>query len=284
MSTLAAEPSQDFETLRVYIEEQCAIDVPKADSHLFESRLKQLLVENQCDTYSEFCQMAKADQTGSIRERIIDAITTNDTFWFRDEHTWTVMREVIIPRFAKDLAEGKKDKIRIWSTACSTGEETYSLAILIDQFIKSHSSMGLKPEQFDILGTDISPSALFIAISARFNKISMARGVPEDVKASYFTESANISILNEDIKKRVKYKKFNLQDSFAELGTFDLILCRNVAIYFSAEFKQDLFTRMAQVMNPEGFFMLGSCENLVGSQTAFEMKDHESITYYTKQG
>jgi chemotaxis protein methyltransferase CheR len=222
---------EEFDLLRKYIQENCGILVGDEKSYLIESRLAQLVVENGCTDFMQFYLKTRQDTGGTLRDKIIDAMTTNETLWFRDNGPWKLFRETLIPDFIDVLKTGKKKRIRIWSAACSTGQEPYSLAMLIQDALEA-SHCSVRPGQFEIIGTDISPSALFLAISGRYNQIAMSRGMDDIHKARYFVQKGRIWELKPDMRNRVTFKQFNLQHSFNMLGPFDLVLCRNVAIYF----------------------------------------------------
>lgn len=273
---------QEFELLREYIHRHCGIVVGDGKTYLIESRLAHLVVETGCSTFEEFYRKTTLDPTGSLRDKIVDAITTNETLWFRDGKPWVTLREQVLPELIQKVREGRQQKIRIWCAASSTGQEPYSLAMLIDSMLPAGLGGAVTPAHFEIVATDISPSVLFLAISGRYNQIEMSRGMEESFKTKYFSKMGVIWVLNEAIRKRVTFKKFNLQDSLAALGKFDMVLCRNVAIYFSDEFKKGLFSRIAQALNPAGFFFLGAAESLMGHSTAFKMVEYKQGIYYRK--
>ncbi len=276
---------QEFDLLRDFIHQQCGIHLGDDKSYLMESRLAHLVAETGAKNFNEFYLKAKVDAKGILRDRIVDAITTNETLWFRDGKPWVALKEAILPEFIKDLREGRRNKIRIWSAASSTGQEAYSLAMMIDTLLGPAPVPGSPtPASFEIVGTDISPSVLFLAIAGRYNQIEISRGLDEGHRNKYFTKQGPVWVLNEALRKRVTFKKFNLQDPFAPLGTFDMILCRNVAIYFSDEFKRELFKKIAQVLHPGGVFFVGSSESLSGYSSAFKMMEYKDAIYYKKAG
>jgi len=271
---------KEFDLLRAYIKESCGIAVGDEKSYLIESRLAKLLVETGSKDFSEFYYKAKSEAVGNLRDKIVDAMTTNETLWFRDKSLWDAMREQILPGFLDDLAKKKTNKIRIWSAACSTGQEPYSLTMMIDDLVASRKWPGVKTEQFEIMATDISPSALFLAMSGRYNRLAMSRGMSDYFKSRYFKEMGNTAMLNEEIRKRVKFKKLNLQGSFLSLGRFDLVLLRNVAIYFSETFKRELFSKIAKTLNKDRLFILGASESLTGYSTDFNLQTYKKAMYY----
>ena len=275
---------QEFNLLRDFIRLNCGIQLNDDKTYLIESRLAHLVMETGAKDFTEFYQKAKHDPSGSLRDRIVDAITTNETLWFRDGKPWVALKEHILPEFIKDLKEGRKRKIRIWSAASSTGQEAYSLTMLIDTLLGPSPSPEATPASFEIIGTDISPSVLFLAIAGRYNQIEISRGLEEYYRDKYFTKQGVVWVLNEAIRKRVTFKKFNLQDSFAPLGRFDLVLCRNVAIYFSDAFKKEIFAKIEQALNPGSPFFVGSAESLSGYTNAFKLMEYKDAIYYRKAG
>jgi chemotaxis protein methyltransferase CheR len=156
--------------------------------------------------------------------------------------------------------------------------------MLIDTLLGPNPSPEAAPASFEIIGTDISPSVLFLAIAGRYNQIEITRGLEDYYRNKYFTKQGMVWVLNEAIRKRVTFKKFNLQDSFAQLGRFDMVLCRNVAIYFSDIFKRELFAKLAQTLNPGGHLFIGSAESLSGYSNAFKLIEYKNAIYYRKAG
>ncbi|MFN8614368.1 MAG: protein-glutamate O-methyltransferase CheR [Vampirovibrionales bacterium] len=272
----------EFAELRDFLETHCGIALDANKTYLVESRLTQLLLELGFSTFSELnvqLRQAKVGGNKQLVDQIIDAMTTNETYWFRDGAPYDMLYNVLLPEFEQQLASGKKQKIRIWSAACSTGQEPYSIAILIHELARKGKGRKLL-ENVEILATDISRTALTLAKSGRYNKISMARGIEDEYKLRYFDNSDTISVLKPEIKNMVTLKQFNLQDSFKVWGQFDLILLRNVAIYFSRDFKRDLYTKVAGALYPGGYFMLGSSEFLMECQELYERQSYERCSYY----
>jgi len=275
--------TEEFNLLRNFILKHSEIEVKPEKTYLIESRLSRMMVELGASNFKEFYNNAQKDTSGKLRERIIDAMTTNETFWFRDAKPWALMRETIFPAIIEAARSRPGGKIRIWSAACSTGQEPYSLAMVIDDVLSSGRYPGVRLEQFEIVATDISPSVLFLANSGRYNQLAMSRGLPEAYKNKYFTQQGKIWVVNPTLKTRITFKKFNLQEHPSALGKFDYVLCRNVAIYFTDQFKRELFRRIHGILNPPGFFLLGSSESLVGYSTEFEMVEAQGAIYYKKK-
>lgn len=272
----------EFTQLRDFIEKQCGIALESGKAYLVESRLTQLLLELGYTNYADLLENAQKGLNGVNRpivDKIVDAMTTNETYWFRDNSPYVALTEVLIPQFSKLLNSREKSKIRIWSAACSTGQEPYSIAMLLHEYARKHNTPHLI-QKVEIVATDISPSALMLAKNGRYNGISMSRGIEPDMRDRYFTEQGSVAIIKPEIKSMVTLKRFNLQDSFLTMGHFDLIFMRNVAIYFSRDFKKDLYKKVADALNPGGNFFLGSSEFLMDGQEYFNRRSHGRCTYY----
>ena len=269
----------EYALMQKYIEEQCGIRLEKGKEYLIESRLTDLVIENDCNSFKEFHSKAKSDSSGKLKDRIVDAMTTNETLFFRDNSAWEYIKNIAVPMLL-DKAE-KGEKARIWSAAASTGQEAYSLLMLLHDMAKARGKPNLL-DNIEIIGTDISTSALFLAISARYDSMTVARGTPPDKKKNYFTQNGNVWEFDQILKKRVTFKHFNLQSSFISLGKFDLILCRYVAIYFSDLFKRELFSKIAKALKPGCVLMLGATESLRGLSKDFKITYHKEAVINKK--
>ncbi|MBN1981779.1 MAG: protein-glutamate O-methyltransferase CheR [Chitinivibrionales bacterium] len=268
----------EFQLLRNYIEENCGIHIIPEKMYLVETRLTTLMVENGCLSFTELYQKAVNDKNFVLRDKIIDAMTTNETYWFRDITPFKTFEEVLMPEWINEIDAGKRLKIRIWSAASSTGQEPYSLVMVILELMKKHPT--LKPEHIEILATDISPTVLFLAKSGRYDNIAISRGLPDDLKKKYFQLNGKIWAINEEIKKMVTFKKFNLQEQFLTIGKQDVIFCRNVLIYFSENFKKNILQRLTVLLKPNGYLFLGSAESIMNYSNDYRMQQHGKGLYY----
>jgi chemotaxis protein methyltransferase CheR len=281
---MSAELStQEFNLFRKYIEEQCGIDVQADKAYLIESRLSKLLADSGLSSFEELYNRVTHLNDKSMTEKIIDAITTNETQWFRDNTPWEILENLIIPVWIQEFHEGKRAKVRIWSAACSTGQEPYSIALSIEKYLAKNQITDIFPSQFEIVATDISATVLEIARMGKYSSVSIIRGLSETDKQKYFQNQEHTWILDETIKNRVKFEQFNLQNSFLIWGKFDLVFCRYVIIYFSESFKQEIIDKMAGVLEPGGIFFLGSSELFTGTKAYFEMKTYQNGVYYQRR-
>lgn len=271
--------STEFKLLRDYIEERCGIALGEEKAYLIETRLTKLMAMNGCDDFTQFHRLIKNSSDPALHDQIIDAMTTNETLWFRDTHPFTILKEKILPELIKELRAGKKQRVRIWSGASSTGQEAYSISMTIHELCRT--TPGIRPEQFEIVGTDISSSALFLAKNARYDAIAIKRGLSDELRDRYFHADGRVWVVNDAVKNLASFQKFNLQDSPTPLGRFDVIFLRYMAIYFSLAFKQALFKNLARSANRPGYLIIGAVESLRGVSEEFEMKSHAGGYYYT---
>lgn len=278
LSSKLALNNEEFNLLREYIQKECGVQVGDDNAYLIESRLARLVVDTDCKSFKEFYLKARSDVTGKLRSKVIDAMTSNETTWFRDEKPWDIISEVIIPSFISDLKTGRKQRITIWSAACSTGQEPYSFAMLLHQAIVKEQS--ILPKQFEILATDISPSALFMAISGRYNSASMSRGMRADFQDLYFEQCNHTYQIIDLIRRMVKFKQFNLLNSFDPLPDCDLCLCSNIVGLFSSDVKRKLFRKLHDKINDDGYLIMGLNEGLSGYSEDFEQLTYKNALYY----
>lgn len=271
---------QEFAVARGFIEQQCGIRLEEGKEYLVETRLRDLVLEHGCASFLEFFRKASSGVVAGLRERIIDHMTTNETFWFRDDNAWQFLREAALPRILDLAARGQRP--RIWSAAASTGQEAYSLAILLDELARERGQPSLV-SQIEIVGTDISRAALFLAQSARYDQLAVRRGLSDERRARHFRQEGNVWVLSEPIRQRVSFRRYNLQDSLGPLGSFDLVLCRYVAIYFSESFRADLFCRVAGILRLDAPLLLGATESLRGVCDEVESRLHRNCTYYLRK-
>jgi chemotaxis protein methyltransferase CheR len=262
----------EYELLRTFIKQKCGINLGDNKSYLIETRLSDLVLEYGLNNYLEFYR--KAEKDSSVVERIIDAMTTNETFWFRDTAVWQVISDEVVPKTV-EKAKNKK-KSRVWFGACSSGQEVYSFLMMLSEYMEKTRQKYLL-DKFEFVATDISPSVLFQAKSGRYSGISMERGLPPFFREKYFKEKEKIWHFDESLKKRVVFRKFNLQDNYNVLGVFDLVFLRNVLIYFSPETKKEIIEKTASRMEPGSPFILGSTESIRDFSDKFEIVSKNNV-------
>lgn len=270
----------EFKTMQKYIEEKCGILMGEDKAYLMASRLSGLLAESGLSSFEELYRKIVDDNSSDVVQRVIDAVTTNETFWFRDKTPWTIMEEILLPAYIREIRAGKRTGVRIWSAACSSGQEPYSTALCIHNYLKSNDINDITLSNFDILATDISSSILQFAALGRFDNISIMRGLDDKYRDKYFEYKDRAWTINESIKSAVRFHQFNLQRDFLLLGSFDIIFCRNVLIYFSEKLKREVIGKMASILNTEGVLFIGSAELFPGYESEFMSEQYNNGIFY----
>jgi chemotaxis protein methyltransferase CheR len=249
--------------LSQYIRDLSGMDIPTDKSYLFETRLGNLVADHGLSSYQSLYDLARADTTGSLAQQIIDAVTTNETLFFRDEKVFDLLRFKILPDLIDSrqgyLRQGLPVPIRIWSAACATGQEVYSVAILLKELLPSMTAY-----RITLLGTDISSRAVARASAGLYTDFELSRGMPLEKRDRYFISHGNQWKIIDEIRAMASFRKMNLFHSFAGLGRFDIILLRNVAIYFNMEMRKTIYNKICTVLEPDGFLLLGASESLTG--------------------
>jgi chemotaxis protein methyltransferase CheR len=267
---------QEFADLRVYLEQSSGIVLGDGKEYLVSSRLGKLLREYRFDSFSELVRELKANRSLALKTAVIDAMTTNETFWFRDTAHFRILTEMILPDRA-----GQFGSFRIWSAACSSGQEPYSISMSLDGFHRKHPGFRTTVE---IVATDLSEEILAAARQGIYCGLSTVRGLTDEQRKQFFIPNGDCSEVRPDLKKAVTFRKLNLIDSYGGLGRFDAIFCRNVLIYFSTQQKARVIEQMARVLKPGGYLFLGSTESLVDTNKLFEMvTSFGGIVYRLKQ-
>ncbi|MBB3168451.1 CheR family methyltransferase [Simiduia aestuariiviva] len=254
-----------FTAFRDFLEQACGIYLAENKQYLVTTRIIPLLSHHGLKDLGELVQQLTANRYTALREIVIDAMTTNETFWFRDTYPFELLKHQILP----ELAE-QKSSLSIWSAACSSGQEPLSISMAIEESARAKG--GRLGCNIDILGTDLSPSMLKSAREATYDRSTVMRGLSSERLNTYFDQLPDeLWRAKPQISQRIRYKPLNLQESFGGLGKFDVVFCRNVLIYFSNELKLDILTRIHRVLNPNGVLFLGASEGLGGASDLFEM-------------
>ena len=275
--------SDELGVLTKYIHDISGILLDSSKAYLIETRLGTIAKELGCDSYIDLHKKALLDPSKGIKEKIIDAISTNETLFFRDSAPFDLLQHKIIPELI-DLKTPTGSgllptPIRIWCAACSTGQEVYSIAIVLKELLPDLSKFNIK-----LLGTDLSDAAVAQASYGQYNKFEIERGLSTGKMQQYFNENGNTWKIKDEIRAMANFKKLNLMLPFGALGKFDVIFCRNVAIYFSLEDRKKLFDRLADMLDPGGALIIGSSESLTGVCSRFEPLRHlRSIFYRLKE-
>lgn len=263
----------EYKSFSLFLEKACGITLGKNKQYLITSRLKKLMESVNITSLGDLVARLQRGDT-QLQGKTVDAMTTNETLWFRDSHPYTILEKVLFP----EASQQQVNSLRVWSAACSSGQEPYSISMVAQEHIKAHP--GSLARDVEIVATDISQTILEQARQARYDEMSLVRGMSSERRNCYFEQEGKVWQLNNDIKRRVRFTELNLMQSFKTLGKFDIIFCRNVLIYFSAELKSDILNRMAKQLQPNGYLVLGSSESITGHTDAFKMLRSGSAVYY----
>jgi len=269
--------TDDYDAFRIFLEDASGIVLGDNKQYLVTSRLTRLMTDNEIVDFGSLMGRMKSDQR--LRQRIMDAMTTNETSWFRDCYPFDILKEKLLPEILKK----QKRTIRIWSAACSTGQEPYSLSMMVQEYQQSNPG-SLTVDSVQIIGTDISPRVLELAKLGCYEGTAVSRGLAPERQKRFFKETENGWAVGADIQKIVSFRELNLMKNFSLVGRFDIIYCRNVLIYFSTELKKDILSRMSKCLNPGGYLVLGGSESISNYSDDYNLiRWKNGVIYQLKQ-
>ena len=251
----------DYEFLRKYLKERSGLDLSADKQYLVESRLIPLARKAGLAGIDELVQKIKGG-SAALGGDVVEAMTTNETFFFRDKIPFDHLREAIIPELMQ--ARAARKSLRIWCAAASTGQEPYSIAMCLKEM-----GAQLAGWRIEIIGTDISPQVLEKSKSGIYTQFEVQRGLPIQLLVKHFKQSGELWQVDAEIRGMVQHRQFNLLQDFSHLGKFDVIFCRNVLIYFDQDTKINIFNRLARQVEGDGFLVLGAAETVVGLTDTF---------------
>ena len=264
-----------------YIQETCGIVLDQSKAYLLETRLGGLLRETGVSRFTELFYKLKADTSETLRGKVVDAITTNETSFFRDNSPFELLKHKLLPELIdrRNQAGTRPVPIRIWSAACSTGQEVYTIGIVLKDLLGNFNGYDIR-----ILGTDISNRAVAAASRGHFSRLEMERGLPPGSADKYFVREGGEWKIRDEIRALATFRKMNLLERFSFPAPFDIILCRNVAIYFSEPDRKRMFENFARCLARDGNLIIGSTESLTGLCAAFAPQRYLRTVFYQLQG
>ncbi len=268
---------QSYQQFRTFLEQQCGIVLGDNKQYLVKSRLAPLMSKFDVTSLSDLVNRTLKPTERQLRAAVIDAMTTNETLWFRDEYPFKLLQERLLP----ELAE-KKSSVKIWSAASSSGQEPYSIAMSVLEY--QQKNPGKLTGGAQIIGTDISETMLEHCKYGHYDGLALARGLSAKRKQQFFEPGDNGMLkIKDNVKRMVSFRHLNLLSSYSLLGRFDIVFCRNVLIYFSPEIKRRIITQIHGVLNPKGYLFLGASESLSGLSQDFDMiRCNPGIIYQKK--
>ncbi|MBK1734831.1 chemotaxis protein [Halorhodospira abdelmalekii] len=254
---------EDYRAFAQFLERACGIVLGDNKQYLVASRLTPVLQAEGIPDLGDLVRALERRPTADLKGRVIEAMTTNETQWFRDAYPFEVLRKHLLPEMEKQGAR----RLRIWSAACSSGQEAYSISMTIEEYRAAGGRLDA-----EIVGTDISPAMIEQARAARYTANVASRGLASERQQRFFDAvGENTWQVKAEIRRRVSFRVHNLLESYAGLGRFDLVYCRNVLIYFGWDSRRDIVERIAQATKPGGYLIVGASESLSRHSEAFEL-------------
>ncbi|SHG12508.1 CheR family methyltransferase [Bradyrhizobium erythrophlei] len=251
----------DYDFLRKLLKERSGLDLSADKQYLVESRLIPLARRAGLPGIAELVAKIRTG-AAALTSEVVEAMTTNETFFFRDKIPFDHLRQAILPALVQ--ARASRRSLRIWCAASSTGQEPYSIAMCVKEFA------GLSGWRVEIVATDLSQEVLEKSKAGLYSQFEVQRGLPIQMLVKHFTQTGELWQLNADIRAMVQHRQLNLLQDFSHLGTFDVIFCRNVLIYFDQDTKVGIFERVSRMLEPDGVLALGAAETVVGISDAFK--------------
>ncbi len=281
---------ESYKIIIQYVFDICGIVLGDDKQYLVEQRISPILEELGCTSFEDLAnKLSTGVHNFLVREKILNAMTTNETSFFRDEHPYVAFREKIMPdmmervRQRKDRAwQRRGPKVNMWSVAASTGQEPYSMAMIISDVVNMKGMGLVTMEDFGILSTDISSKVLSKAMEGRYGPLEVARGLTPEMRNRHFIQDGEHYVVNDKLRKIVEFKSFNVQDQFTQLGSFDVIFCRNILIYFTDDAKRKILSQFFHILAPNGYLLLGSAENMYNLNNDFTTERYGATTIYRK--
>lgn len=269
----------EFSLWSSYVYSITRISLDATKGYLIETRLAPLLRETSSTSYKELLDKVTRDVTGALKRKVIGAITTNETSFFRDTSPFDLLRNKILPDLvdarARQLGKGRPMTLRIWSAASSTGQEVYSTAIVCKETLVDMNKFDVR-----ILGTDISDKVIAQASYGKYTKLELDRGLTPEKLGAYFQPDGPDFKVRDPIRALTTFKTINLLEPYSFPTKFDIIFCRNVAIYFSEADKRKLFDSISRVIAADGYLIIGSTESITGICPRFEAKRYLRSVFY----
>ena len=263
--------SEDFDYLRALLKERSGLVLAPEKQYLAESRLLPLVRRHGMETLDELVAALRVRRAPALVSEVVDAMTTNETLFFRDKLPFEHLRDVMLP--ALIAARAREKRIRIWCAAAASGQEPYSIAMTVKEM-----GAALAGCRVEIVATDLVGDVLERAKAGTYSQFEVQRGLPIRMLVKYFTQTGETWQIASELRAMVQFRTLNLLNDFSPLGRFDLVFCRNVLIYFDQACKIQVLERVARQMPDDGFLVLGAAETVVGLTEAFKpMQEHRGL-------
>lgn len=263
--------AENYAFLQRYIYQESGIVIDAGKNYLIESRLLPIVKQENLSTLNDLCSLLRATAPLQLKSRVVESMTTNETLFFRDLSVFDALQKDILPK----LIESRRNvrRLSIWSAAASSGQEAYSIAMLLKEF-------GLEGWKVQILGTDLNQQILDKAAAGKFLQIEVNRGLPAKYLVKYFSRAGLDWQISDALRSMVKFQRFDLRTSMSSFGPFDLIFCRNVLIYFDVDTKKQILSSLRRTLTPGGLLALGAAETTINLDNAYTRVVHGAATFY----
>jgi chemotaxis protein methyltransferase CheR len=262
---------ENYRFLQEYVRRESGIVLDDGKHYLIEARLLPIAMEEGLSSLDDLCRHLRLQSSNPLQKRVIAAMTTNETYFFREPAHFETLTRKILPALVRDRSDSKR--ISIWSAASSTGQEAYSLAIVL-------AEMGLSGWRIDLLGTDLSETVLARARAAQYSQLEVNRGLPVTMLVKYFTRDGAIWELKPELRRMAQFQMLDLRMTDSTIGSFDIVFCRNVLIYFDMETKRQIVSRIRSVMQPGGYLFLGATEVSIPVGPGFTRVTAQEAMFY----
>lgn len=267
---------QSYLAFAQFLQKKLGIVLGDNRQYLVRSRLTAIARDCQYADINAFIQDVVTYKSKAVSEKCLELMTTNETFWFRDGYPFSLLSNTILPSLNQ-----QKKRLRIWCSACASGQEPYSIAMTIHDFQSKHSSAF--SDGVEIVATDYSQKMIEHAQHGLYDELALSRGLAESQKKLYFVNSNDKQMsVNNQLKSMVSFKRFNLLDNYLTLGKFDIIFCRNVLIYFNGNEKVNILNKIAACLHPGGSLFLGAAESIGGTEHLFKIQTGDEGLYYKR--
>jgi len=268
---------KEFNLFRRLIQEKCGIALDDTKAYLLENRLARMLTDSLCKNFGDLYFKLKSTRSDKLLKKMIEAVTTKETLWFRDQYPFKALHHIIFPEI---VTKSQVSEINIWSAGCSTGQETYSIAMTAQEYSKTITNAQNFIKRISIMGTDISSQSIEHALIGEYDEIAIQRGLSETRLKQFFYKNGKNWQINDTIKKMTLFEYQNLLELPKRFGPFDIIFLRNVMIYFSEELKKDLFKQMTSILKKDGYMFLGTGETVHGYSDRFQIIRYDGGIFF----
>jgi chemotaxis protein methyltransferase CheR len=265
---------ENYNFLQQHVYRTSGIVLDENKHYLVEARLIPIVRKENLKTINDLCALIRATSSGRVSQDVVEAMTTNETLFFRDVLPFKVLRSTLLPPLLEARKQSKK--LSFWSAASSSGQEAYSLAMLLCE-------MGLQGWNIEIVGTDLNERMVERARRGAFLQIEVNRGLPATHLVKYFERHDLEWRVKSVLRRMVRFEKFDLRQSMRMVNCYDFVLCRNVLIYFDMDTKRSILKEMAKTINPGGYLLLGAAETTMNLSDAFERNAIEGASFYRKK-